>query len=105
MTAPFSPADGEVVPAPTVNFTVAEFLDWARTKPADEGYGYMDACKCACGQFADFAGIDWRARCSAAEKARWDFEAKYEHQLRDHPRTFGALAKRLETIAYRGRVG
>ena len=40
--------DADIVPAPVSDgFTVAEFLDWVRTKPADERYPYDDPDNCA----------------------------------------------------------
>jgi hypothetical protein len=106
VTAPFDPAYGDVVEAPTVSpdFTVAEFLAWVRTKPADEEYDYYSACGCALGQFCGVTGRNWFGDY-AAFNARNVFEVAYREQLVAEPQTFGALASRLETIAYRGRVG
>ena len=38
------------------NITVEEFLAWAKTKPADEEYDYIDNKNCAFGQFLQSKG-------------------------------------------------
>jgi hypothetical protein len=42
----------------SADFTVAEFLAWARTKPADEEYRYWDIGNCAVAQFAKSRSLD-----------------------------------------------
>jgi hypothetical protein len=75
------------------DFSVAEFLDWARRKPADEEYNYWDTCGCACGQFARDLGF-------AQESAeRYRIEVMFTSYAQPHPRTFGALVKRLEALS------
>lgn len=40
----------------STDFTVADVLAWARTKPADEQFDYGDADKCAIAQFGRDTG-------------------------------------------------
>lgn len=78
-------------------FTLAEFLDWARTKPADEEYDFCDPSACAVAQFGIAAG-------------RRDLDNITTHEMKlmcpgaydaVHPLyggwTFGALVERLES--------
>jgi hypothetical protein len=78
------------------DFTVADVLAWARTKPADERYNFCDPDKCAVAQFglatgrAHLIGLrfgELRAACS-------DFLPA----LIENSWTFGALVKRLEAF-------
>jgi hypothetical protein len=116
MTAPFDPAYGDVVEAPTVSpdFTVADVLAWARTKPARRVYSYtgVEDCNgfCALDYFLIETGrsakpnvLPWSWTDSAGESRPLPVGA--DEAVATRPRTFGALAERLETIAYRGRVG
>jgi hypothetical protein len=111
VTAPFDPAYGDVVEAPTVSpdFTVADVLAFARSKPADEAYDYEDPCCCALGQFIrDALGTDdyclGNLTVAIGGVCR-PIPSTLHKALRFGDWTFGALVKRLEAIAYRGRVG
>ena len=78
-----------------------QFLDFCRSKPADEAYDYCDSTVCALAQFASFAGI---RELVGAGGTSW---------LNEHPRlheavcpmegegewTFGALTARLEAAS------
>jgi hypothetical protein len=116
MTAPFDPAYGDVVEAPATvspDFTVAEFLAWVRTKPADEEYDYGAPHDCAICQFlkatartapnAVIGMVYWVDVNGDARRIPFSVDKAADNGGQDW--TFGALAKRLETIAYRGRVG
>jgi hypothetical protein len=82
------------------DFTVAEFLDWARRKPADEGYCYIDSSSCALAQFGRDTG---RPELVGFFGTRF----LWKHlPLRDainpedcSPHTFGALVQRLEALS------
>jgi hypothetical protein len=76
------------------DFTVAEFLDWARTKPADQGYNYCDPKNCAISQFGRETGRKHLVMLYSDQvKALPIYEAVIGHNW-----SFGALVKRLETI-------
>jgi hypothetical protein len=116
MTAPFNPAYGDVVEAPVVSpdFTVAEFLAWVRTKPADERYEYCDPGNCALCGFLRETGrakeprvspylSDWDPTAGWRENgedysARRPYPIILESELSACDDTFGALAARLEAI-------
>lgn len=78
----------------TTDFTLADVLAWARTKPADEGYNYTNFEACAVAQFGLATGRPHLADLSSND---------IELQCRGlgwvactHPWTFGAFADRLE---------
>jgi hypothetical protein len=50
------------------DFTIADVLVWARTKPADEAYNYVDARDCALCQFLRETG-----RVASPSVNAWDF--------------------------------
>ena len=96
------------------DFTVAEFLDWVRTKPADEAYDYNDPSDCAICQFLRDAG-----RCDRPSVGTtvWNrlghlFDGGPTYTLPAHVSkasmgrdedavsdwTFGALATRLQAL-------
>jgi len=78
--------------APAEDFTVAEFLAWARTKPADRVYNYWSTANCAASQFVRAKSLgdsDWdKLHLGAAGLA-----------IISEPWTFGALVKRLEALS------
>lgn len=80
--------------APSLDFTVADVLAWARTKPADEAYNYCDENNCAIAQFGKATKrphlIDVTDPSSAFPFLR---DALY-----GGPLCFGALVKRLEAL-------
>jgi hypothetical protein len=94
----------------TADFTIADVLAWARTKPADEHYRYNDNTNCALCQFLRETG---RARAPSAGSVTWaDWESGIPYRGRwiDHPipqeigravcrvRTFGDLVEQLEKL-------
>lgn len=102
--------DPNEIPTETVtpDFTLADVLAWARTKPADETYEFFDACGCAMGQFLLAAGI---ARRPHVDLNRWQEgsgEDAQQHHFDERAHkaahnnfersgwTFGAFADRLE---------
>ena len=94
MTALPIPPDADIVPAPVSDgFTVAEFLDWVRTKPADEAYDYSSLDNCAISQFARYAGFELHGEeRNLFESGAGGMAACLK------PNTFGALATRLQAL-------
>lgn len=81
------------------DFTIADVLAWARTKPADEAYDYTEAGHCAVAQFGLSTG-----RPHLAHLFSWELDALAVGLLeavnpgtRDS-NTFGALVTRLEAL-------
>jgi hypothetical protein len=95
---PFDPAYGDVVEAPTVSpdFAVGEFLDWARTKPADERYCYIDPSVCALAQFGAATGRPYLIDIGRPNEAYPAIDNAVNPL--GGAFTFGALVKRLEAI-------
>lgn len=82
------------------DFTIADVLAWARTKPADERYDFIKADVCALGQFArEMLGV------SRDDAACGDYERGIPPELLraansdDAGCTFGAFVMRLEALA------
>lgn len=75
-------------------FDPVEFLAFVKGKPGDEEYDWLDPHECACGQFATSLGWDgdldsvWRA----------DLEGQFGKYAIQFPRTWSALASRLESL-------
>lgn len=80
------------------DFTIADVLAWARTKPADEQYDFCLPSSCAVAQFGratnrnDLVGVgDLR-----------DLPFEFSHELWsaavEDPMTFGAFVMRLEKL-------
>jgi len=67
-----------------------QFLDFCRSKPADEEYKYTDPSACAFYQFAIANGIPNPVRYSSG------LPALIEQVVNHDDETFGALASRLE---------
>lgn len=97
------------------DFSVADVLAWARTKPADGSYTYADASNCALCQFlrdtgragspsvdpdsyGDLSATDWHVRkplpAGANDAALGRDEFGIPGRL-----TFGALVARLEALS------
>ena len=109
MTALPIPTDADIVPAPVSDgFTVAEFLDWVRTKPAARRYCYVDNGKCAIALFLIETGRSRDPHVGGAfgEGAPWcDNEGRIHFTAEeiatasgDGPWRFGALATRLQAL-------
>lgn len=95
----------------SADFTIADVLAWARTKPADEAYDYCSNGHCAIAQFLIETGRSAAPRVGGNlydkgapwqdhnNQRRWIAPAiaSAASDLRDE--TFGAFAKRLEKIA------
>lgn len=70
-----------------------QFLDFCRSKPAEEAYPFWHAERCAVGQFIASRGLN------VFEGEGWDiFDRLHDGTgtVGDEPWTFGALADRLE---------
>jgi hypothetical protein len=101
------------------DFTIADMLAWARTKPADEPYLYTSSGNCALCQFLRETGRavkpqvgPWLDNVFAGHWSDdFDLERTYPAELEPALRgedqfclpdierwTFGALAKRLEVL-------
>lgn len=81
----------------STDFTIADVLVWARTKPADERYRYSDFDNCACAQFCRHQGV------SLHGPARWRLERDLGQLILDTPyysgeRKFSDLVVRLEKL-------
>lgn len=74
----------------TTDFTLADVLACARTKPADEAYDYWDTHNCACGQYAKHIGA------VPGTGVRPRIEELFTAYAFDFPHTFGTFADRLE---------
>lgn len=87
----------------TTDFTIADVLAWARTKPSGERYDFCNSSRCALAQFgiatdrAHLVGpsgttvaLAWSDLCDALSGADGDDAAACL--------TFGALLKRLEAL-------
>jgi hypothetical protein len=98
MSAPFNPADGDVVDAPvSPDFSVQDVLAWARTKPADGVYCYTDPGNCALAQFGRHTGRrDLIGVTGVANRfpRLWPALNPPEQDF-----TWGALVKRLEALS------
>jgi hypothetical protein len=81
------------------DFTLREFLDWARTKPADEEYAVWTAGRCALGQFGTATGRTYLYSCYNPESQLGIVGLNRALGFsREVKQTFGALAKRLEAL-------
>jgi hypothetical protein len=65
------------IPVATADFTIADVLAWARTKPADERYNYVDPHNCAISQFLRDTG---RAVTPVVNQMSWWDEEDGEPQ-------------------------
>jgi hypothetical protein len=85
------------------NFTLPEFLAWARTKPAGEAYDFCDSDMCAVAQFGASTGRTHLVGLLSSELRALDPDL--EGAVLDTGRpgiiadwTFGALVTRLEAL-------
>jgi hypothetical protein len=78
------------------DFTVADVLAWARTKPSGEDYNFRDARNCALAQFGIATG---RRHLVGVGEVDAKYPAIYGavNPLEDDF-TFGGLVKRLEAL-------
>lgn len=99
------------------DFTIADVLAWARTKPADERYNYQDSTNCALCQFLRDTDRAERPRVSMwADNVRGGWSEDWQDR-REYPKimepvlsgdgsfegdetlwTFGGLVSRLEAL-------
>jgi hypothetical protein len=82
--------------AQSVDFTIADVLAWARTKPADQSYSFYDASSCAVAQFGRATGRECLVGMPGKTMAQ-----KHPALLQAAiglPWNFGAFAARLETL-------
>lgn len=77
----------------TTEFDTCAFLEFCRSKPADEEYDMTDSAVCALAQFG-FPGVDEFVRPEAGIPPE-----VYSATVWCDPYTFGALADRLEKLA------
>lgn len=98
----------------TSNFTIADVLAWARTKPADESYDYASHNNCALCQFVKETGRvafpslggNHGSGATLQDMRTWktvgvipDAICKAANPgLGEDAKTFGGLAKRLEAL-------
>ena len=96
----------------STDFSVADVLAWARTKPADERYDYGDPSDCALCHFLIVTGraVDpsvgpWISerltgywQDCAGDNAKHPYPRGLEPALSTSPHRYGALVKRLEAI-------
>jgi hypothetical protein len=94
---------------PTADFTIADVLQWARTKPADEVYNFGSCGNCAFAQFLIASGHAQQPVVGGriADKGLVWFDGKggthyapteIGEAVVGLPRNFGALADRLEAL-------
>jgi hypothetical protein len=77
----------------TADFTIADVLAWARTKPATQRYDYVNFNECALAQYSRHIGV------SIFSRARIDAEnGDLGDAAQDGERTFGAFVERLERL-------
>jgi hypothetical protein len=94
--------DHSASPPRAADFTVAELLAWARTKPANERYDFTNSRICALAQFgratnrAHLIGPD-----GTAALCDWP---ELQDAMAGGAETFGALVERLEALSLTGGV-
>lgn len=71
-----------------------QFVDWVRTKPANEEYDFTKSDLCAFAQFGEFMGVPALVGPPGTQKI---WEMGLEDVLAGSPQTFGALAHRLSS--------
>src|SRR4249919_1111481 len=88
-----------------VDFTLADVLAWARSKPADEAYDYGDFKNCAVCRFLRDSGRcddpavssnHWRDRKRRDGGGHHYFDNRIRLAAKEYPTTFDAFADRLE---------
>jgi hypothetical protein len=85
------------------DFTIADVLAWARTKPADEKYDYVDNRQCALAQFlreTEIAKDPYVIPCGYWLNGRRGRNRQFGYALNTalHADTFGELTERLEQV-------
>jgi hypothetical protein len=106
---PFSPADGEVVPASkeatmalhdpqTTKLDLAEFTAFVKSKDPEEQYCFEDAGNCAVAAFGKETGRDWLVDVNSLEEVLPDNPGEIIVALALSPMTYGGLGERLEAI-------
>lgn len=80
----------------TKDFTLADVLAWARTKPADERYSYCNADNCAVAQFGRETGRPHLIDIGFLALEDWDLNEAAQGDGDASTWTFGAFADRLE---------
>lgn len=79
------------------DFAIADVLEWARTKPAEERYSYCDSTRCALAQFGkatgrpELTGPSGTAFLEAHDELRGAFCGPGQD-------TFGRLVRELEAL-------
>jgi hypothetical protein len=76
------------------DFTLADVLVWARTKPADEAYDYCSSHRCALAQFGIATGRPHLVGPDGTDLLLQ--RPALNDALAGSPLTFGAFADRLE---------
>ena len=79
------------------DFPLAEFLEFARSKPADERFDYTDSSVCALTQFGRATGREHLTEHSGSALLFGELPALND-ALAAKPETFGALVTRLEAL-------
>lgn len=89
----------------SADFTIADVLAWARTKPADEEYDYCSNGNCAVAQFLKETG---RAKKPRVHPEDWydgkrgkahDLDYRISCAANNSIEQFGEFVRRLERIA------
>lgn len=80
--------------------TIEAFADWAGKQPRDRRYEYQNAHVCACAQYAETLGLNFREILNKAPRGTfWRRMDALAGDARTH--TFGALHDKLrDTITY-----
>jgi hypothetical protein len=83
------------------DFTIADVLEWARTKPARETYNFCDPDNCAAAQFGRATGRDYLIGVGDLRRIDhdlWRAVIGNEGDQSFDRYTFGPLVKRLEAL-------
>jgi hypothetical protein len=83
---------------PSPDFTIADVLAWARTKPADETYCFLEPENCAVAQFGQATNRPELVRVGDLRKLPVPFAHDLWNAVISKGWTFAALVKRLEAL-------
>lgn len=87
----------QVEVAPSPDFTIADVLAWARTKPVGGEYDFCDAGYCAVAQFGRATGRRHLIDLDSADLKAYNPDVA--NAAAEFPWTFGALVGRLERLS------
>lgn len=88
----------ETVEAPSLDFTLRDVLDFARSKDPDERYPFFSCTACALHQFLRHRGLKlgWGEATALIDGVV--ATGPFALAIATYPWTFGALARRLEAV-------